>query len=158
MSVAMGALIASSSLILSAVVHRLTLIQNDLIALGMAVIPVGLMLISALVLAGYSLRRRRKGLTLHPVLIWLIIWSVVGVPVLAVGSHSIPYLLGAGSEYSQAAVAIICLYLMLHGWWISLLISTGIAVGVGIRRRRTTQRSGSVKCPEAVAARSGHGS
>ena len=134
----MGALIASSSLILSAVVHRLTLIQNDLIALGMAVIPVGLTLISALVLAGYSWRRRRKGLTLHPVLIWLVIWSVVGVPVLAVGSHSIPYLLGAGSEYSQAAVAIICLYLMLHGWWISLLISTGIAVGIGIRRRRTT--------------------
>ncbi|GAA4477560.1 hypothetical protein GCM10023190_17460 [Enteractinococcus fodinae] len=137
MSVVMGALIASGSLVLSAVVHRMTLIQDDLIAIGMAVIPVGLTLISALVLVGYSWRRRRKGLTLRPALTWLIVWSVVGVPVLAVGSHSIPYLLGAGSEYGQAAVAIICLYLMLHGWWIALLISAGIAVGVGLHRRQT---------------------
>lgn len=137
MSVAMGALIASGSLVLSAVVHRMTLIQDDLLAIGMALIPGGLTLISALVLAGYSWRRRRKRLTLHPARIWLIIWSVVGVPVLAVGSHSIPYLLGGGSEYGQAAVAIICLYLMLHGWWIALLISTGIAVGLRIRRRKT---------------------
>ena len=138
MSVAMGALIASGSLVLSAVVHRMTLIQNDLIAIGIAVIPIGLTIISALVLAGDSWRRRRKRLTLHPARICLIIWSVVGVPVLAVGSHSIPYLLGGGSEYGQAAVAIICLYLMLHGWWIALLISTGIAVGLGIRRRKIT--------------------
>lgn len=137
MSVAMGALIASGSLVLSAVVHRMTLIQDDLLAIGMALIPGGLTLISALVLAGYSWRRRRKGLTLHPARIWLIIWSVVGVPVLAVGSHSIPYLLGAGSEYGQAVVAIVCLYLMLHGWWLALLISTGIAIGLGIRRRNT---------------------
>ncbi len=138
MSVAMGALIASGSLVLSAVVHRMTLIQDDLLAIGMALIPGGLTLISALVLAGYSWRRRRKGLPLDPARIWLIIWSVVGVPVLAVGSHSIPYLLGAGSEYGQAVVAIVCLYLMLHGWWLALLISTGIAVGLGIRRRKTT--------------------
>ena len=138
MSVAMGALIASGSLVLSAVVHRMTLIQDDLLAIGMALIPGGLTLISALVLAGYSWRRRRKGLLLDPARIWLIIWSVVSVPVLAVGSHSIPYLLGAGSEYGQAVVAIVCLYLMLHGWWLALLISTGIAVGLGIRRRKTT--------------------
>lgn len=137
MTVAMGALIASGSLVLSAVVHRMTLIQDDLLAIGMALIPGGLTLISALVLAGYSWRRRRKGLMLHPARIWLIIWSVVSVPVLAVGSHSIPYLLGAGSEYGQAVVAIVCLYLMLHGWWLALLISTGIAIGLGIRRRNT---------------------
>lgn len=41
MSVAMGALIASGSLVLSAVVHRMTLIQDDLLAIGMALIPGG---------------------------------------------------------------------------------------------------------------------
>lgn len=135
MSVALGALIASGSLVLGAVAVS-GVSFNDIVAVfGIAIIPSVLTVVSAVGFVAYRRRRRRRGQTLRPAPILVVVWSVVGVPVLAIGSHLIPFLLFFEDPYAQAAIAVICVLLIVHGLWISAVISTGIAIALSIRNR-----------------------
>lgn len=139
MSIAMGALIASGSLVLSMVVLGSGSGSSDL-AVEVALIPGGLTLLSAVGVVLLRRHRSRKKLTLRPALVSLVVWSVVGVPVLALASHILPYFLASEDENSQAAIVLMCLGLIFNGLWIAPLISLGVAAGVGTGNRNATVR------------------
>lgn len=135
MSIALGALIASCSLVLSGVVLGGILTGADL-AVGLALIPAGLTLLSAIGVICFRRHCRRQQLTLRPGLWSMLVWSVVGVPVLGLGSHLIPYLLAFGAEYSQAGIAVLGIALTFNGLWIAPLLALVVAAGIRLRDRK----------------------
>ena len=122
---------------LGGVLLGVPLVSAD-VTVQVALIPYGLTLLSAVGVILVLRHRHRQQLTLRPALLSMVVWSVVGVPVLAIGSHLLPYLLEAGDEYSQAAIVLLCIGLMLNGVWIAPLIALVVAAGVGIGNRKAT--------------------